>query len=66
MAEETTIDTGNYQMVGVSAGNILVMSPKRQMTKAEALVHAAWLVALADESEENADFKKVLDAIYAI
>lgn len=43
-------DTFNAQMVGVSGDRIVVMMPKSAMTKAEALMHAAWLVALADNS----------------
>lgn len=58
-------ETFNAQMVGVSGDRIVVMMPKSSMTKAEALMHAAWLVALADNSEDNAEFKSVLDAVNA-
>lgn len=63
MSDTTEIETFNAQMVGVSAGKIVVMMPKREMTKAEAILHAAWLVALADESDDQADFKRVLEAV---
>jgi tellurite resistance protein len=56
-------NTANVQLVGVRASGIVIMLPKRQMTKAEALLHAAWLVALADESEDHVEFKRVLDAV---
>ena len=57
----TEIETGNDQVVGVQGENILVMLPNQKMTKEEALRHAAWLVALADDSGEQ--FQKVLDAV---
>lgn len=53
------------QMVGCSGDAIVVMLPKRSMTKAEALMHAAWLVALADDSDDNEEFKAVLAAVHA-
>ena len=49
------IDTFNDQFVGVNADGIVVLSPKQRMTKPEALRHAAWLVALADDDGEFAD-----------
>jgi hypothetical protein len=57
------IETGNAQLVGVHGPNIVILNPKHRMTKDEALRHAAWLVALADESDGNADFKRVLEAV---
>ena len=58
--EAEDIDTGNYQLVGCGGEDILVMMPKKKMTKKEALLHAAWLVALADDNDE---FGKILDAV---
>lgn len=60
MATEQDIDTGNYQMVGLRGDNIIVMFPKSTMTKQEALVHAAWLVAMADDDNK---FDEVLTAV---
>jgi hypothetical protein len=60
------IDTSNDQMVG-SQGNgtgqdIIVMFPKQRMTKAEALRHAAWLVAIADDYG-SPQFPAILEAV---
>lgn len=54
------LDIGNYQAVGGQGEAIVVLLPKSMMTKAEALVHAAWLVALADDNDE---FPAVLEAV---
>jgi hypothetical protein len=49
------IDTGNDQLVGRSGvGTISVMVPSRLMTRQQALRHAAWLVAIADDDDEFA------------
>jgi hypothetical protein len=56
------IETVNDQLVGDTAGgNITVQMPKNLMTRAEALRHAAWIVALADPLEE--EFPAVLAAV---
>lgn len=48
------IDPGNRQGVAANVrGVIAVLMPARSMTPNEALVHAAWLVTMA---EHNADF----------
>jgi len=55
------IDTTNLQLVCLTGDDkIGVMMPRQKMTKQEALVHAAWLVVLADE---NDNFQKVLAAV---
>jgi hypothetical protein len=55
------IDTGNDQLVGRSGdGTISVMVPSRLMTRQQALRHAAWLVAIADDDDE---FPAILDAV---
>jgi len=54
------IDTSNDQFAGVQGDKIVVVMPKAFMTKPEALRHAAWLVALADDHDE---FPAVLAAI---
>lgn len=46
------VDTTNDQLVGVRNSNeLVIMAPKRQLTKHEALRHAAWLVTLAESLE---------------
>jgi hypothetical protein len=50
----------NAQCAGVRGDVIVVAFPKTHMTKREALTHAAWLVALADDGDE---FPAVLAAI---
>lgn len=54
------MDIFNAAMVGVHGEFITVMNPivMRQMTKEQALVVAAWLVALADF--ENEKFPAIL------
>lgn len=49
------IDTFNAQGVGGRGNTIVVLMPKREMTKMEALVHAAYLVTLAEMPEYGVD-----------
>ncbi len=54
----------NTQLVAINnsfRANVLVMIPKQSMTKREALVHAAWLVAIAEE--EEGQFEEVLKQV---
>lgn len=47
------IDTTNWQCAAPrGGGGISVIRPKANMTEEEALVHAAWIVALADPLDE--------------
>jgi hypothetical protein len=58
------MDTFNKHMVGVQGDNILIMNPPRgPMSKADALVFAAWIVTLADYSEDEKDFRNALEAV---
>ena len=50
----------NYQLVVANKGNIVISWPKQVMTKQEALVHAAWIVALADDKDE---FEQILEDV---
>jgi hypothetical protein len=60
MSEE--IDVTNDQFVGANGmGDVTVAFPKARMTRAEALRHAAWLVAVAEEAD--GDFEQVLKAV---
>jgi hypothetical protein len=45
------------------AQRIQVLSPSPVMTKTDALVHAAWIVAIADQSENFEEFRRVLKAV---
>jgi len=51
----------NKFLVGVLAGDIVIMRPKQRLTKEEALNLAAWIVALADPSGEQ--WEKTLEAV---
>jgi hypothetical protein len=56
------IDVTNSQFVGVTGrGEVTVAFPKAGMTREEALRHAAWLVAVAEEND--GDFERVLKAV---
>lgn len=59
---ENEIDVGNSQGVSliVGTGQIAVLAPKHAMTRAEALVHAAWLITVVGDDDE---FKRVLQAV---
>lgn len=50
----------NIQMVSVTGNDIAVLAPRHRMTKEEALIHAAWLVALADEHDQ---FSSILEQV---
>lgn len=56
----------NWQAVARNGqGKIVVQAPRVRMSGEEALVHAAWLVALAslDVNEADAKFARILKAI---
>jgi hypothetical protein len=57
------IDTSNDQLVSIQGNDVIVQMPKARMTKAEALRHAAWLVALADGYPDQ-QFPVILEAVY--
>lgn len=59
------VDTKNSQFVGLQGENITVLRPLQIMTPEEALVHAAWLVAIAGpQTEKGLDgFKEILEAV---
>lgn len=58
------MNTENKFLVSAGGGKILVLAPPYSMTKEEALLHAAWLVALAEK--EEGQFAKVLDAVQSL
>lgn len=58
------MDTMNKHLVGVQGDKIVIMMPPREpMSKPEALVFAAWIVTLADYSEDEKDFRSALEAV---
>ena len=52
-------------MVNDTGEKIVISSPSMIMTKQEALIHAAWVVAMADDSANYEEFRKVLRAVLA-
>lgn len=56
-----TEDIGNDQLVSIAGDTITVITPKHHMSKRAALVHAAWLVALAEK--EDGEFDRILEAV---
>jgi len=56
------IDTANYQAVGSQGDKVTVLMPKRSMTADEAMVHAAWLVTIA-QINSTITFNEALDAV---
>ena len=57
-----TIDTTNKFLVAMGGGGVEIMMPPRgPMTNADALLLAAYLVALAEKNEDN--FAKTLSAV---
>jgi hypothetical protein len=57
-------DITNTQLVGLAQdGDVVVMAPSSSMTRTEALIKAAWIVALVDKSDNFEDFRRVLKAV---
>lgn len=49
--DDDQIDIGNRQMVGSQGDHVVVVMPQARMTPAEAMVHAAWLVTIAEAAD---------------
>lgn len=57
-------DVTNKQAVGRLGDDIVILAPtSAEMTREQSLIHAAWLVALADESENCEEFRRILRAV---
>jgi hypothetical protein len=56
-------DIANVQEVSADSETIRVLSPSPAMTKEQALIHAAHIVALADKSENFHEFRQILKAV---
>ncbi len=55
---------GNIHAVGALGDNVVVLvPPKRPMTKTEALEFAAYVVAIAEDPAEDDKFPAVLEAV---
>jgi len=64
LKEDSILDGFNFfnlQAVGVQGEDIVILAPKQKMTKQEALIHAAFLVSLADV--EVGKWDKVLEKV---
>ena len=58
------INTGNDQMVGVRGDQVVMSLLKNQMSKEEALRHAAWLVMMAGcIPDDTPTFDEILEAV---
>lgn len=56
------MDTTNKHLVGVQGDNIIILRPPRgPISKADALMIAAWIVTLADD--DDTEFSKALEAV---
>ena len=56
-------DVENHQMVAKQGDTVRVMSPLPVMTKEQALIHAAWIVAIADQSDDYTEFREILKRV---
>lgn len=59
----STIDTTNRFLVGSRGDKISIMVLHTEISKEQALNLAAYLVCMADMSQDHEDFNKVLEAI---
>lgn len=61
------MDTSNKHMVGVMGQEIVIMNPPRRLSKDDALMFAAWIVALAEyEHDGESAFQQCRDAVESI
>jgi len=56
-------DITNAQVAAKNGDDVVIMHPLIQMSRQGALVHAAWLVAIADTSENFEEFRGILKAV---
>lgn len=57
-------DVSNAQLAAMQNDQIVrVQAPLAVMTKEQALIHAAWLVAIVDRSENFEEFRRILKAV---
>ena len=60
IVNDEEIDVSNCQLVTTSGDKIVIVWPNATMNHHQALVHAAWLVALVDNDER---FQKILATV---
>jgi hypothetical protein len=56
-------NTLNFCGVGARGDSIVVLKPQTEMPKIAALIHAAQIVAIADQSENFVTFRGILKAV---
>lgn len=66
VAPAADVETFNWAIVGGIGDDIAMMRPKAQMTRDEALVLAAYLVALADTTPDSTRFEAVYKAVISV
>jgi hypothetical protein len=63
-APDLDLDTSNKFLVGSNGAHLVFLKPLPQkITRGDALLLAAWLVAIASEEDDEADFRRVLEAV---
>jgi hypothetical protein len=65
LPDEQQIDTTNKYIVASRGSKIMVMSPPSEMTAEEAMVFAAWIVALAS-MKSRLPFQSYYDEVCAL
>jgi hypothetical protein len=61
------MDLANKHFVGLQGQNIVILNPPSRLSKDDALLFAAWIVALADYEHDGIDaFNEVLEAVQGI
>jgi hypothetical protein len=60
MSEPAEVETLNDSMVAVKGERIVILRPRVELSKQEALRLAAWVVALADDDDK---FPVLLEAV---
>lgn len=56
-------EVANLQQVAVHGERLVIHAPHIHMTRDEALVHAAWLVTLAERPEDEGRFAAILEVV---
>ena len=57
------ISIANKSLVGVAADGIAILRIRDRLSKEDALNLAAWIVALADDSDDNITFMRLLERV---
>jgi len=62
-AAQAEIDISNAQLAGGQAGHVVVVLPKHEMTPTEAVVHATWLILVAEAADPDLDVEAIRRAV---